>query len=123
MVEAKFRVQCPECNGFYTCSLHGDPGLRKADGSYMFTLRLPQCHHVVLVHLDANMNPRSVEALHDPHIDVKFISTNRGKLLLREKELLDLYAAAIDMKDLGKTEKIWQELKRVRQEIMDAGLD
>ncbi len=122
-MEAKFRVQCPACKGFYKCSMLADPGCRKADGSLMFSLRLPQCNHVLLVYLDANMDPRSVQLLHDPRIDVEFIRSDRGNLLLREKQLLDLHAAAIDMKDRARTEETWQELKRVRQEIMHAGLD
>jgi hypothetical protein len=89
----------------------------------MFSLRLPQCNHVLLVYLDANMDPRSVQLLHDPRIDVEFIRSDRNNLLLREKELLDLHAAAIDLKDQGKMEETWQELKRVRREIMHAGLD
>ncbi len=44
-------------------------------------------------------------------------------LLLREKALLALIAAAIDIKDLGKTEEAWQELKRLRQKITQAGLE
>ncbi len=123
MVEAKFRVQCPGCNGFYKCSMRADPGCRKADGTYMFSIRLPQCRHVILVFLDVNMSPRNVQLLHDPIVDVEFIRADRNNLLLREKELLDLHAAAIDAKNQGKTEETWQELKRLRREIMQAGLD
>ncbi len=89
----------------------------------MFPVRLPQCHHVLLVYLDANNNPRSVQLLQDLHVDVELIHTDRNNLLFREKELLDLHAAAVDMKDQGKTDETWQELKRVRKEIMQAGLD
>ncbi len=116
-------MQCPACKGFYKCSMLVDPDCRKADGSLMFSLRLPQCNHVLLVYLDANNNPRTVQLLQDLHVDAEFIRADRNNLLLREKELLDLHTAAIDANDQGKTEETWQELKRVRKEIMQAGLD
>ncbi len=122
-MDVKFRVQCPECKGFYKCSMQADLGLRKADGSFMFSLRLPQCHHVLLVYLDANMNPRSVQTLQDPRVSVEYIRLENDDLLLREKELLELHAAAIDLNDQARTEETWLELKRVRREIMQVGLD
>ncbi len=122
-MDAKFRVQCPECKGFYKCSIQADPGMRKADGSYMFSLRLPQCHHVLLVYLDANINPRSVQILNDPRVSVEYIRSESDNLLLREKELLELHAAAIDLKDQARSEETWQELKRVRRELVQTGLD
>jgi hypothetical protein len=54
---------------------------------------------------------------------VEFIRTDRDILLHKEKELLDLHAAAISSKDQARTEETWQELKRVRREILQAGLD
>ncbi len=89
----------------------------------MFHFRLPQCHHVLLVYIDANNNPRTVQLLQDLHVDAEFIRADRNNLLLREKELLDLHAAAIDANDQGKTEETWQSLKKARKEIMQAGLD
>jgi hypothetical protein len=122
-VEAKFRVQCPACKGFYKCSIQSALGQQNPDGSYMFSLRMPHCHHVLLVYLDANLNPRNVQVLLDPKVSVEFIRTDRDNLLLKEKELLDLHAAAIISKDQARTEETWQELKRIRREIMQAGLD
>ncbi len=122
-MDINFRIQCPECKGFFKCSIQADFGLRKADGSFMFSLRMPHCHHVLLVYLDANMNPRSVQALQDPRVSVEYIRSDNDTLLLQEKELLEKHAAAITQKDQAQTEATWQELKRVRKEIMQAGLN
>lgn len=89
----------------------------------MITIRLPQCNHVVLVYLDASMNPRCTQLLNDPRINVEYLKSGMDNLLLREKDLLDQHAAAIDLKDQARTEETWQELKRLRQEIKLAGLD
>jgi hypothetical protein len=122
-MEASFRVQCPTCKGFYKCSIDKEMIERKADGSAMISIRLPHCHHVLLIYIDANMNPRSVQVLQDPRVRVEYIRCDRDNLFLREKELLDRHAAAIDMKDQARMEDTWQELKRIRREILQAGLD
>ena len=89
----------------------------------MVAIRLPQCNHILLVYLDASMNPRCVQTLNDPRITVEHLKSGMDNLLLREKELLDKHAAAIDLKDQARAEETWQELKLLRHEIMLAGLD
>jgi len=89
----------------------------------MVSIRLPQCNHVVLGNLDASMNPRCTQLLNDPRINVEYLKSGMDNLLLREKDLLDQHAAAIDLKDQARTEETWQDLKRLRQEIKLAGLD
>jgi hypothetical protein len=89
----------------------------------MVAIRLPQCNHIILVYLDTNMNPRCVQSINDPRISVEYLKSGLDNLLIREKELLDSHAAAIDLKDQARTEETWQKLKQVRHEIILAGLD
>ena len=121
---SKFRVQCPACKSFYKCSLDDfDPSNINSDGSITIAIRPEECHHFFMIFLDAKLNARSTQLIHDAKVGISLIRSDPDNLLQKERDLMEKHQTAIARGDHHNIDEIWDELKRVRREITRLGLD
>jgi hypothetical protein len=121
---SKFRVQCPKCMAFYKCSLDDfDPSDINSDGSITIAIRPEECRHLFMVFLDAKLNARSTQLIHDAKVEVSLIRSDPNNLLQQERDLMEKHNKAIGRGDQRLVNEVWEEIKRIRKEITRLGLD
>ncbi|MBN2152375.1 MAG: hypothetical protein JW839_13065 [Candidatus Lokiarchaeota archaeon] len=120
----RFRVQCPKCKAFYKCALE-DYSIAELeqDGSLTIALRPDSCKHLFLVYLDAKLNARTTQYIHDAKVQIVLIRTDPDNLLQKERDIIDKHNDAVARNVHAEIEETWQELKRIRKEITRLGLD
>ena len=76
-----------------------------------------------MVFLDAKLNARSTQLIHDAKVDISLIRSDPDNLLQKERDLMEKHHKAVARGDQRQIDEIWEDLKRVRREITRLGLD
>jgi hypothetical protein len=99
------------------------PDETNPDGTVSVLIRPDQCKHEFVAYVDTLGNARSAFPVHDLVTSMQFVHEDPLNLLGREKDLLEKHNVAIENKDQILADKLWKELKKVRHQISEAGLD
>jgi hypothetical protein len=124
----RFRVQCPKCRAFYRVKLDdyappADATDLNPDGSITIFLHPDACKHHFTVYLDAKLNARSTQLVHDAKVEISLIRSDPDNLLQKERDAIEKHNDAVARNVHAEIMETWQELKKIRKEITRLGLD